>query len=79
MVGFDGKIVYDKTRPDGMPRRLLDVSRITSLGWKPKTGLVEGLELTYAWYKQCKMSNKDSSLGKSVLILRAQLRSPSFF
>lgn len=60
MVGFDGKIVYDKTKPDGMPRRLLDVSRITSLGWKPKTGLVEGLELTYAWYKQCKMSNKDS-------------------
>ncbi|HHT9135449.1 MAG TPA: GDP-L-fucose synthase family protein [Candidatus Avalokitesvara rifleensis] len=60
MVGFDGKIIYDKTKPDGMPRRLLDVSRITSLGWKPKTGLVEGLELTYAWYKQCKMSNKDS-------------------
>lgn len=60
MVGFDGKIVCDKTKPDGMPRRLLDVSRITSLGWKPKTGLVEGLELTYAWYKQCKMSNKDS-------------------
>ncbi|MDI6760177.1 MAG: GDP-L-fucose synthase [Candidatus Brocadiaceae bacterium] len=60
MVGFDGKIIYDKTKPDGMPRRLLDVSRITSLGWRPKTGLVEGLELTYAWYKQCKMSNKDS-------------------
>lgn len=58
MVGFEGKIIYDKTKPDGMPRRLLDVSRITSLGWKPKTGLVEGLKLTYESYKKHEMSKK---------------------
>ncbi|URA10856.1 GDP-L-fucose synthase [Thermospira aquatica] len=47
--GFSGKVVYDTSKPDGTPRKLLDVSRLTSLGWKPKTSLREGLEKTYAW------------------------------
>lgn len=59
MVGFEGKILRDKTKPDGMPRRLLDVSRITSLGWKPQTGLVAGLKLTYESYKYEISSKKD--------------------
>lgn len=51
VVGFKGKLVYDTTKPDGMPRRLLDVSRIHSLGWKHKTALEEGMRITYRWFK----------------------------
>jgi len=50
IVGFKGNIRYDSTNPDGTPRKLLDISKITSLGWKPKTTLKEGLEKTYGWY-----------------------------
>ena len=46
-VGFKGKIIYDKTRPDGMPERFLDITGIKSLGWQAKTELAEGLKLTY--------------------------------
>jgi GDP-L-fucose synthase len=49
VTGFRGEIVYDRTKPDGMMRKVLDVSRISSLGWKPKVSLKEGLERTYAW------------------------------
>lgn len=49
VTGFCGEIVYDRTKPDGMMRKVLDVSRINSLGWKPKVSLKEGLERTYAW------------------------------
>lgn len=51
-VGFEGRIVFDASRPDGTPRKLLDTSRITALGWRPETGLREGIEATYAWYSQ---------------------------
>ncbi len=47
VVGFTGGIVTDPTKPDGTPRKLLDVSKIHSLGWKAKTGLKEGLIKTY--------------------------------
>jgi len=50
VVGFDGRIVYDQTKPDGTPRKLLDVSRLRALGWAPKIGLKEGIDSTYAWY-----------------------------
>lgn len=50
IVGFNGKIEYDKTKPDGTPRKLMDVSRINKLGWKYKTGLEEGIEKTYKWF-----------------------------
>jgi len=49
-VGFEGEIAWDTTRPDGMPRKLLDVSRLKSLGWRPGIGLVEGIRSMYAWY-----------------------------
>ena len=48
VVGFEGALVFDSTRPDGTPRKLLDVSRMTSLGWAAKVGLDEGLRLAYA-------------------------------
>ncbi len=49
--GFQGRLVFDATKPDGTPRKLLDTSRLTSLGWKPKITLRAGIEQTYAWFK----------------------------
>ncbi len=49
-VGFKGDILWDTTKPDGTPRKLLDVSKLQSLGWKPKTMLEEGVRKAYDWY-----------------------------
>jgi len=49
VTGFTGEIVYDRSKPDGMMRKVLDVSRINAMGWKARVSLREGLELTYAW------------------------------
>ena len=49
VTGFTGEIVYDRTKPDGMMRKVLDVSRIKKLGWTPRVSLQEGLERTYRW------------------------------
>ena len=51
VVGFEGRIDWDPGKPDGTPRKLLDVSRIRALGWEPKIGLRAGLEATYADYR----------------------------
>jgi GDP-L-fucose synthase len=48
-VGFEGKIANDASKPDGTPRKLLDVSKLHGLGWKHKTGLEEGIRKTYQW------------------------------
>jgi GDP-L-fucose synthase len=50
IVGFEGEIIYDSTKPDGTPRKLMDVSRINNLGWKYKTSLKEGIKKTYEWF-----------------------------
>jgi nucleoside-diphosphate-sugar epimerase len=50
-VGFSGSIKWDSSKPDGTPRKLLDVSRITALGWKAQISLKEGIASTYEWYK----------------------------
>ena len=50
VVGFTGGLTFDTTKPDGTPRKLLDVSRLTTLGWKPRIGLREGIRQTYGWY-----------------------------
>ncbi len=52
ITGFRGRIVYDRSKPGGIPRRILDTSKITALDWKPRTTLEVGLELTYGWYKE---------------------------
>jgi len=52
IVGFKGKIVYDKSKPSGIRRKLLDISQIIKLGWKPEVNLKEGIILTYQWYKK---------------------------
>ena len=49
-VGFEGLLEFDPTKPDGTPRKLLDVSKIGDLGWQAEIGLREGLEQTYGWY-----------------------------
>ena len=50
IVGYEGKIHFDASKPDGTPRKLMDSSRIHHLGWKHRTSLREGLKLTYEWY-----------------------------
>lgn len=50
IIGYNGKIEYDTTKPDGTPRKLMDVSRINTLGWKYKTELEEGIKKTYDWF-----------------------------
>lgn len=51
-VGYQGQIKYDRSKPDGTPRKLLDVSKISALGFKAKIGLKEGIKETFEWYKQ---------------------------
>lgn len=52
IVGYEGEIEYDKSKPDGTPRKLLDVDRLKQLGWKYQVALSEGLRATYSWYKK---------------------------
>ena len=57
VVGFKGRLVFDDSKPDGTPRKLLDVTRLTNLGWKPQIGLLEGVRATYEWF----MANESAS------------------
>ena len=50
-IDYEGEILFDHSKPDGNPRKLLDSSKLFSLGWKPKYSLDKGIELTYRWYK----------------------------
>jgi GDP-L-fucose synthase len=50
IVGYKGSINWDKSKPNGTPRKLLDTSKINSLGWNPKISLVEGISTTYEWF-----------------------------
>jgi len=50
ITGFEGKLKFDSSKPDGAPRKLLDVSRLHTLGWKPSISLKRGLEETYRWF-----------------------------
>ena len=52
VVGYDGKLVFDTSKPDGTPKKLLDVSKINSLGWEAKVSLEDGILKTYDWYLQ---------------------------
>ena len=50
IVGYNGKIIFDKTKPDGMPQKLLDITKLKEAGWSYKTELEAGLRITYQWY-----------------------------
>jgi len=52
VVGYEGEIRWDTTKPNGTPRKLMDSSRINSLGWSPKVNISDGLEKTYTWFKE---------------------------
>lgn len=52
VVGYDGKLFFDTSKPDGTPKKLLDVSKINSLGWEAKVSLEDGIRKTYDWYLQ---------------------------
>lgn len=49
---YSGRLIFDETKPDGTPRKLLDITRLTQLGWKPKTSLKTGIEITYSWFEE---------------------------
>jgi GDP-L-fucose synthase len=51
VVGFDGELAWDTTKPDGTPRKLLDVTRLRALGWKPAIPLRDGIARTYEWFR----------------------------
>ena len=53
VVGYDGVLVFDTSKPDGAPRKLLDISKLKSLGWEPRISLIDGLASTYNWYLEC--------------------------
>ncbi|CAE6881573.1 Catalyzes the two-step NADP-dependent conversion of GDP- 4-dehydro-6-deoxy-D-mannose to GDP-fucose [Vibrio sp. B1FLJ16] len=59
VVGFEGEIEFDATKPDGTPRKLMDVTRLKSLGWEAKTTLEDGLAMTYQWF----LDNQDTYRG----------------
>lgn len=55
IVGFSGNLVFDATKPDGTPRKLLDVSKINNLGWKHEVSLKEGIQKTLHWIEEHKI------------------------
>lgn len=52
IIGFDGALVFDSSKPDGTPRKIMDSSRLLALGWRPSISLSDGLKSTYEWYMQ---------------------------
>jgi GDP-L-fucose synthase len=50
VVAYRGDIFWDRSKPDGTPRKLMDTQRLSALGWKPSIDLREGIQRTYAWY-----------------------------
>ena len=51
VVGFQGRLEFDPSKPDGMPRKLLDSSRLTAMGWKSRISLEQGIASSYEWYR----------------------------
>lgn len=57
VVGFEGDLVWDSSKPDGTPRKLMDSSKLLGLGWSPKVSLKDGLVDTYKWYLENVVNN----------------------
>jgi GDP-L-fucose synthase len=51
IVGFEGRFIFDPSKPDGTPRKLLDVSKLTALGWRPRITVEVGIRQTHEWYR----------------------------
>lgn len=63
-IGFEGEIVWDKTKPDGVQKKLLETTKLKSLGWVPKIGLRDGIKQTYEWYVKIRPA-VESNISKS--------------
>jgi GDP-L-fucose synthase len=50
VIDYNGQLVFDTTKPEGTPRKLLDVERLTALGWAPTIALRDGIQSTYGWF-----------------------------
>ena len=59
VVGYEGELFFDTSKPDGMFRKLLDVTNFSKLGWKSKISLEEGLSLTYDWFLKNEWDDKN--------------------
>ena len=66
VVGFEGNLVFDRTKPDGTPRKLLDVTRLRSMGWAPQIEIHNGIASTYAWYRQHRAEKAGVSVDGAV-------------
>jgi GDP-L-fucose synthase len=63
VTGFEGALIFDRTKPDGTPRKLLDSSRLAALGWRPKTRLEDGVRAVYRWYVQTMAVEPATTVG----------------
>ena len=62
VIGFDGSFVFDRSKPDGTPRKLLDVAKLSALGWRCRTELEDGIRQTYNWYRRAQAPGVAESL-----------------
>jgi GDP-L-fucose synthase len=63
VVGFEGQVIFDKTKPNGTPEKLLDITVLSNMGWKPTKSLKDGLEKTYNWVKEQVEMNQSWTLS----------------
>jgi GDP-L-fucose synthase len=63
VVGFEGQVIFDKTKPNGTPEKLLDITVLSNMGWKPTKSLKDGLEKTYSWVKEQAEMNQSWALS----------------
>jgi GDP-L-fucose synthase len=61
IIRWDGRFVLDTTKPDGMPRKLLDTTRLNEMGWKPRMTLADGIRATYHWFLDQSPFNRTAS------------------
>jgi GDP-L-fucose synthase len=60
VVGYNGRLVFDTSKPDGTPQKLLDVSKLRALGWEARIGFEEGIRATYEWFLTQQLADQKS-------------------
>lgn len=78
VVGHTGEIQWDASKPDGTPRKLMDVSKMSEAGWKAKTSLEDGIQKTYAWYVEHQQQLKEIKMDGTSQTNRPEPRHPFF-
>jgi GDP-L-fucose synthase len=66
IVGFTGRFVFDAAKPDGTPRKLLEVSKLTALGWRPRIDLEAGIRQTYEWYRTSRAAGTGTNRARPI-------------